>query len=495
MLPPPSGSFVQERKFKNNEGPPKRRSYRKRNDSKWTMMEDKIAKLYSRMPLRVVREIMWCIYSFEEEESEYKKQFSLWRNVDPTRLDTTGEQGREKENPKRPDIAIQTIMVALEEFTLQSQATKQAAIALSTSQMETQEKILLGLDRYIRAVFSPTNGAWGFNMLSFISPTGDATTLNLWERLADQCTTIEDLMKNGLVGKAQYLMDDLLGSLPTGSRSTDPSMLLQLWQACLKLLSIEKRRLLKDRALIKLLEAIKQNLTAAKEENGDILMVVEALVSVSCSRMKTTLRLATFKTVMTLQELIGDENIMVLGLWSLYCRTWKTSQRSRDALLKKLEHVRKATQQAPLSDVITLSYYHTYAVHSASNDRAKSAEMARDLIHRVVALPLPCKPIWSMQTLAFQVCSKLWARHLRSCAFAEVDEHEKLNKRYTYFKVMEDAVSILEKGDIICRVSAASMARTLGHWLGKSELPNCAAIDWHSHAKDILRALPGSEQE
>lgn len=421
--------------------------------------------------------------------SAYKRQFHVRKGSKESKevVKEPDKKGRQKGHPKLPDVKIQTVMVALEEFDLQKKVANRTATISSQQCLEPQEQIFLGLDKYIRAVFSQSRESWGNDMLRFVSPTGDNTTLTAWERIADQCTTIEDLIKKSLVAKAGYMMDDMIESLPTNSQIRDPSLLLQLWQACLKLLSIDRREVLQYSTLTKLLDAIKTNLIAAPREDCALLSVVDGLTTVSRNEMKETLRLAIFKTTATLKDVIGDENIMVLGLWSLYCRTWKTSQQSQHALLDKLEHVWETTKAAPLADTVRISYYYTYAVLNISKNEAKAAGLARDLVGKLCDLPF--EPIWSMQTLAFQVCSKLWARHLRSCAFAEAGPHDKVNKRREYYEVMERAICALEKGDLICQVAASSMATTLGNWLEKSILPQKKMVDWHDHANDLLHYL------
>lgn len=413
-----------------------------------------------------------------------------------------GKKNRQQTHQKRPDAILETATIDLDDFTLKSQGSSCAAIVLSPSAYRFQEQVMLGLDRYIRAIFSPTGGRWSFNMFSFIRDTGDTTTFIVWERIADQCTTIEDLVKQDFVGTAEYLMKDLLDSLPTSSRITDPSMLLQLWQACLKLLSIDEQNVFTYSTLSRFLDTIKEKLAAAKRAQGDLATVVDplqdvvdALASISRPEMKEAIRLATFKTAIALQETIGDENIMVLSMWSFYCRTWRTSERSRHTLLEKLEHVWRTNLRTRDADTVATSYYYTYAVHNISKDVTKSANLAQVLVHNLETEGFSDEPTWGMRTLAFQVCSKLLARHHRSCAFVETVQQETVDKRFEYYQTMEKAINVLKQGDILCRVAAASMATTLGYWLQKSRLPRGENMDWHGHARTLLMSLPELEHE
>lgn len=406
-------------------------------------------------------------------------------------------------------MAHKLVMVALEEFTLQSHI-KQTFTFSPLSRYNSQEQILSGLDHYIRFIFSRSGVGWDANMVKFINPTGGETSLKDWERLADQCTAIEDLIKKALgtrkkdinrketlVAKAKHMMDHALTLLPTGVRSMDPSMLIQIWQVCLRLLAIDKRKTLPYNTLGRFLVAVKGNITAARQEARDCYIdnAVEALAKVSQSETEETIRLAIFKTAATLDETIGDENAMTLSLWSLYCRTWKTSQRSQTALLAKLEWVSHATRGLPPADTINIAYYYTYAVHNVLNDSTRAARMAQDLVTNVIALPLPDELTWSTQTLAFQVCSKMWARHARCSGFKMADEFEQVKQRYEYYRVMQKAITILEKGDLVCRVSAASMAMTLGYWLRNSKRDGHSGVDWLKHADEILERIPESEHK
>lgn len=62
----PVGPLGQERKFINTEGAPKRQQHHNHNDPRWIDFKDKIGELYSCVQLRLVREIMWCIYDFKK---------------------------------------------------------------------------------------------------------------------------------------------------------------------------------------------------------------------------------------------------------------------------------------------------------------------------------------------------------------------------------------------------------------------------------------------
>lgn len=231
------------------------------------------------------------------------------------------QQGRKREqkHPKPPQKQVDPDikMIALEEFIPQSQTICWNKTPSSPRQFKLQERIIIGLDRYIRSTFGCGDKRWTADMVSFISPGSTAvTTRSEWERVADQCASVEDLIERKHLDTARAVMGDALTLLPTGPRIADPSWLLQIWQVCLKLLSIDERRKFDTTCLNRVFGAIRERLLAVNvgSKHSDLLSWVEALGQVVQGEMKETIRIAIFKTAATLQEHIGDENVMVLSL-------------------------------------------------------------------------------------------------------------------------------------------------------------------------------------
>lgn len=361
------------------------------------------------------------------------------------------------------------------------------------------------MDSFIFGIFGARERGWSADTVGVLNKHGQRCPFtNRWRVLSDRCHSVAALVRSKLPDKAEITLDQLLVDLGELAFQQHPSFIATFWRICLRLQSIHchipKAKPL-DRLFSVLLNSQQKTIDTSNsnsdEKPNPIYLLIDSLRHINREELRHVLRIGYVKTIMTLTQLIGDENIMVLDMLSFYCRFFATRYLTRQTLIAKFEYVWHAIHSPPLSSPspslhsaastameispasVAITYSFAYAAYYVCDAPYLALGMAERLRNVVADHPhlAGFRAQWSLEAEAFSCCSLVVARIYRErvnqrtgggvggggrCPDADAsDEFAKCCAS------IQGAITKLESGDRDCRTRAASSSRLLVLWLGE----------------------------
>ena len=363
-----------------------------------------------------------------------------------------GGRTRPKRKPRPLPAAICQAIVREGDFTFKPDME-------CLTQYPHQEKIISCLDRYIYKLFDAGGDAWTADLLNFTSrkvPRGNA--LASWQELADQTYGVSVLIRFGNVDRAEVNFNNCLDRLRPVARHDDPSIFVKFWRICLAVDGIDSRCGRRINAKSRLLERLKQIFVENGGEEHLLAEMVSSLSEVSSSDFRDTLRIGFDKTLRTTTALVGDENAMVLHMWSHFFKYWDSQFLDTAALLHKFQwlwdKIYREGTELHSEEAISVHYYYAYAAYYLCETKLLGNDMVVQLFYQTERyFRMVDEPKWSLTTLAFAFSAKTTALIHRSKGEVGL-----------CWQVMNVTIQKLERGDRECATRAAMLSRLLARW-------------------------------
>ncbi|EXJ75706.1 uncharacterized protein A1O5_00213 [Cladophialophora psammophila CBS 110553] len=296
-------------------------------------------------------------------------------------------------------------------------------------------------------------------MFEFIHPTGVPARTSAWQTLSDQVHSASALLQSGTIDRAEATLDRFFHGLRQAAKHLDPSFLAKFWRICLGIKSIDGR-IPGGGCLKRFFDSLIGTILEHNGQRHPLAVLVTAIRNVSPTELMNTLRLGFWMSIKVLKQFIGDENTMVLHMWSVFYRYWN-ERRDPAGFLWKFWYIRSKYSNGQLYNAetaITLSYYHAYAAYYVCRQR----ELARPIVmslfqdakEEVGRMATKGDVHWSLvtQALAFSA---------RAVAYFHYERHE---MSWSH-GAMDIAIALLQTGDEECRIRAATLSKMLLAWL------------------------------
>lgn len=330
------------------------------------------------------------------------------------------------------------------------------------TQYPHQERILSSLDCYIYKLFDAGGDGWTTDLLTFTQRQGSCeNTIALWQELADQTYGASVLIRSGNMEQAETVLANFLDKLPQVARHDDPSIFVKFWRICLGLDGLDKCTGGIFNAKARLLRRLQEIFSERDGGRHLLATMVTSLSEVPSADFRDTLRIGFDKTLRTITALVGDENAMILHMWSHFFKYWNKKSLDTGALFRKFQevwmkvHDRNSVEHA--EETISAHYYYAYAAYYLWKPRDFGETMVTQLFDRTERFFRSVdRPRWSLIALAFAFSARITAL-----------VHRSAGRRHLCKRVMNLAIEKLESGDRECMTRAAMLSGILAKWLEK----------------------------
>ncbi len=352
---------------------------------------------------------------------------------------------------------------------------------------EFQEELFHAIDAVLQGLFAAgEQNSWSVDADRFRPPPGTVIPRDtpassaVWQLLSDQVASVGMLADAQLFRHVVSMLGQVLAGLQVAARANDPSFLVHFWTICHVLAGIPVRRGGRDGRgtpwLGWFLRRLKEVFSLAFGGHALVAMV-DMLLRVwesSPRDLQTTLALSHWKAIHTLGGLIGSTHIIVLNMSVRCAQTWKSKFSTPISTVERLYEASvfadacqlDAEQRAEavlnyLSAAAKSKYNDPEIVSEAERALSWTGGMCRERARRQRELQ------YNWVTRAFVFASELLAtHHLEPRRQPGQDQAllraAELELSYQY---MGEAIEILRRGDVQCRIRAASLSRRLSTWI------------------------------
>ena len=288
---------------------------------------------------------------------------------------------------------------------------------------------------------------------------GATNNLNDWQFLSDQTYGASTLINCKQHAKAMVTLESCLKNIEELAKTYDPSLMVKFWRICLAMRGIDGRGR-QFHALQRLFDVMQRAFSQSFGAAHSLSCLIQSLRQVSPEDFKATLRIGFDKTIRMLASLVGDENAVVLHMWSHYFKYWDKQYLAQDTFILKFDllwHRIHSSHDYLSEEAIAISYYYSYAVYYLGDVPVLGEYMMRDLFH-LTTIYLRLQPVvrWTLPTLAFAFSAK---------AVATIDQ--KKGRKDLCISLMDFAIDVLEHGDRECRTRAVLLGAILKKWLSR----------------------------
>lgn len=156
--------------------------------------------------------------------------------------------------------------------------------------------------------------------------------------------------------EASVKLDKTIARIKEIFDQDDPSFLVKFWRISLRMRGIDGRT--------KNFKAFESAVLGEFGRENPLLDFIKSLQRVALIDLKNTLRVGFDKTLRTLTSLIGDENGMLLHMWSVFFKYWDAQYLSWATLSLKFDliwHKAHAKYHPNSEPAIAITYYFTHA--------------------------------------------------------------------------------------------------------------------------------------
>ncbi|EXM13512.1 hypothetical protein FoTM2_013268 [Fusarium oxysporum f. sp. vasinfectum] len=419
-------------------------------------LRDRLDELYfgHGMQQRVVQEIVWRLYQFKQPDHWFKegKQSFRKRGIRKNKSGQKTKRWRPGGVLKPKEAAVPFHVVLAQDFVLNPSLDRPIAL----QRYRKQERILHSLDCYIYSVFDTKSqhGKWTADLLGFVHSSRNPKN---WQCLSDQCYGASTLINCKQPQKASVTLEIFFTGIREAALWQDPSMMVKLRRICLELRGIDSRSTQLN-TLQRLFNVLEKAFSESFGTGNSLSILVRTLGQVVADDFKPTLRIAFDKTIRTLSSLVGDENAMILHMWSHYFKYWDGQYLAKDTFLLKFDliwHRTHSSHHSLSEQAITIDYYYAYAAYYLGDVELYSDGMLRQLFHSSTMFLKKQLPLeWKLPTLAFAFSARV---------VAKIDR--KKGRKDLSISTMRYAVETLERGDRECRTRAVMLCQILARWL------------------------------
>lgn len=396
----------------------------------------------------------------------------------------------------------------------------------------TQEKILYHVDWFVDKLLSLNVAQfWTMGPSRFVKRQQKTMQLLLdeeshWQLLSDRCYGASTLMQARAVAKADDTLNLVLDDIGKKAKLEDPYLMFKIWRMLRMLRGIEARHP-RHRSVSKdFLRALGNAASQLGEKDHPLSHLTELLAKVKAKDFHDTLRLGSYKTITSLTRNVGNNNPVVLHMWTNHFMLWdkgrcdpqliyrlaklcaatvddrdhpkyrwclpahlfgpeyvSANEATYQHEIQEYEDVLKQPVAATIPEAcVPNCFYHTYAYHSFGKASVLAEYLAMNLLDATRGLVAEgTKARWSLATQAYAFAAKavalMWRRHY----FKEQDAGQKRMAGALAHRFLDEAIRRLEFGDRECQTRAAMLSDFNGRWLWQ----------WHAKGADDERDRHG----
>lgn len=348
---------------------------------------------------------------------------------------------------------------------------------ISFERYRNQEQIIYSIDRYVHGIFDGRGSGWTANLTDFVNSGARSSKIKEWQFLADQSYGASTLVNAKLPDQASKTLDQCLGGIKMAASHQDPSLMMKFWRICLEMRGIDGRGR-RFNAVERLFSGLEETFSETFGSESALSILIKSLRQVSSEDFKNTVRIGFEKTLRTMVLLTGDENAMILHMWSHYFKYWDVQFLSRPTFLLKFDlvwHKIHDKHRLGSEPAIAISYYYTYAVYYLGDSRELGEEMIRQLFIQTTRYLQSQQALrWTLPTLAFAFSAKIQATIERQ--YGRLDFCR---------AALNFAIETLMVGDRECRTRAMMLGQILARWERRWDLPNNA--EWQLARVSLIR--------
>jgi hypothetical protein len=377
----------------------------------------------------------------------------------------SSSQTRTNKNPEPVAERVSGPIIAGDEFDLHWHMRLSVPDPLDLERFIHHERLLHTVDCFICGVFDGGNKGWLASTIDFVSPhRGEGPSLYFqWRSVSDRCHSVALLIRAGQQGRAEATLEGLFQELGALTRHRHPAFIVTFWRLCLRLLGVDTH-IPQANSFGRLLSLVKESWP----ETDSVFLLAKSLTEMDPSDIRNALRIGYLKSIRTMAQMIGDENLMVLEMVSYYCKFFETHYLVRDALLAKFEfvlHQTRNTHSANSRPAIAVSYAFAYAAYYALDCPVVALGNALGLRDAAVSSPQLAEPTrWGLEAEAFAFASKTVAEMYRQQVSRAANLASVADEYSKCCASMQAAIQRLEHGDRECRTRAAMLSTTLNRW-------------------------------
>lgn len=352
-----------------------------------------------------------------------------------------------------------------------------------------------------------------------------------WQLLSDRCYGASTLLQAREVSKADATLDLLLDDIGKKAKLEDPYLMFKIWRISRMLRGIEARHPRHRRVWDDFLRALQNAALRLEKEDHPLSHLADLLAKVKAEDFRDTLRLGSYKTITSLTRNVGNNNPVVLNMWTVHYNLWDKGRFDSQLLwrLEKLcadtvgnhnhpkhlwclpahqletkhiadtpaaygKEVRKfeGFLERPVVATIPewcvpICFYYTYAYQYFGKHRALADYLAMNLLDSTKGLLAEGENArWSLASQAYAFAARLVAKMWRKEQLTAQSTEDKKMAGEMAHRSLDEVIRRLEFGDRECQTRAVMLSDLSGRWLRKWN-PKGAADERERHQRIVAR--------
>lgn len=382
------------------------------------------------------------------------------------------------ENRLRPASSAPKIEATLRLFKWDAEGLNRTP-SLSAGPYVCQYKIFHAIDGFVKGLFGSGHKSWTANVTSFIPPPGETDSSRAWQLIFDTVSGVA-IVSDGIIGpKAFYLLELALVRLKTAARKRDPNFLLYFWSICFTLSGIRyhSSRYFCEFIFLRvfLLRLRDEFLRFTRRPKDPLVVLVDSSIGILDStpgHLRLTLGLGCWKTVDTFASMIGHDHAIVLNMGMHHTKSWKRRFKCHlPEIESRYETLLKSQAAYTVSELetrISLMYDYVYALSKRKNETIPVWIWATELRSLTIDA---CRLAAEAGDLKFDLTTRAFAFASETLSFYFIetwkDDDKNLHEEnhVDSFRYMDEAINILQRGDLECQLRAISCSKQLTVWL------------------------------
>ncbi|KAI1847452.1 hypothetical protein JX265_013973 [Neoarthrinium moseri] len=377
-----------------------------------------------------------------------------------------------------------------------------------------QEELFHAIDGLVKGWFASKNRSWSIDTRHFHPPPGTAEYAAAWQLMSDQVHSLHMLFKAELYHHANYMLKEVLSGLSITAQANDPSFLVHFGGICHALAAIPTRSKgeLQGNPWLGWFLRHFSRISSSALGSHPLVGVVDSMLQVWSSSprdIKPTLALGQWKVIDTMGCLIDNTHPIILNMGSRCTKNWKSKFSASSTVHQSLHQQlcaakRQNIQPKELAEV-SLDY-----LYAASREKYNEPVVIHETKALLSSTTKVCRGKVDHKMLqddavtrAFVFSTELMAtHHLETWRQPEQKENKSPNRDLSY-NLVSEAIEILRRGDVQCRVRAAALSKRLSTWIKShgeragdrpkailSDEKRIRVMQEKSRSKEILQSIP-----
>lgn len=294
------------------------------------------------------------------------------------------------------------------------------------------------------------DGNWSWDMYKFIAPAETPDYSSAWQDISDQCFGASTLFARGSTPEGMKTLDHVCEKLRNIARSNTPSLLVKFWRIVWYL--YKPNEVFGNlRILFGFLDYFRHLVHIFHPTNHPLFRLLDALVRVREEYIFDTLRVAYRRTIVSMEESLGESHSVIAHMWSNYFKHWNCDGLDPTFLIPRYRILLNDTesQSGPMAEnTIAVLHGFLYTAYYNAADPDLAIELSLKLFRRTKKMPcIQNGPTWSFATQGFALSVKVLGTLYKAT-----------NRLPECHCDIEDAIVLLARGDRECRTRSLMLA-------------------------------------